>query len=146
MAAPDAPSALSVVVFSGSYDRVHYALAMAAAALSNNQQATLFFTMGATRGLLAGDPSGPGWRHLHATEDGRLPLEADLAATGQGLAGFEELLAACAALGAKVMVCEMGLRALGLELTDLRADVPVMPGGLVTFLSEAPRSGAMVFV
>ncbi len=143
---PPALTALSVVVFSGSYDRVHYALAMAAAALSNNQQATLFFTMGATRGLLAGDASGPGWHRLHGTEDGRRPQDADQAATQRGLGGFEELLAACVALGGRVMVCEMGLRALGLDLADLRGDVPVVPGGLVTFLSEAPRHGATMFV
>lgn len=145
---PDSPSpdSLSIVVFSGGYDRVHYALAMAAAALAANRRATLFFTMGAARGLLSADAEGPGWRHLHPTEDGERPLAADEVLTGRGLGGFEELLAACAALGATVMVCEMGLKALGLQLSDLRDDVPLTPGGLVTFLTEASRHGAMLFV
>ena len=146
MPAAESPSGLSVVVFSGSYDRVHYALAMAAAAVSVNRSATLFFTMGAARALLAADAAGPGWRHLHATEDGRTPEEADFALTERGLGAFEELLGACVTLGAEVMVCEMGLRSLGLDLADLRPDVPVKPGGLVTFLTEAPSATALVFI
>jgi peroxiredoxin family protein len=137
---------LSLVLFSGHYDKVHYALAMAAAALASNRAATLFFTMGAARALLAGDAAGPGWRSLQATEEGAAPLVADAALTEKGVGGFEELLAACVALGGTVMVCEMGLRALGLDLAALRTDVPVAPGGLVSFLADASRHGAVVFV
>lgn len=137
---------LSLVLFSGGYDRVHYALAMAAAALASNRAATLFFTMGAAKALLAPDETGPGWRSLHATEDGIPPLAADAALTEKGVGGFEELLAACVALGATVMVCEMGLRAMGIAPESLRPDVPVTSGGLVTFLADAERQGAMVFV
>jgi peroxiredoxin family protein len=142
----DRPDRLSVVVFSGAFDKVHYALAMAAAAVASNTPATLFFSMGAARALLAEDAAGPGWRALHPTEDGIDPLTADAALTAKGIGGFEELLAACVALGATVMVCEMGLRAQELELTQLRADVPVTPGGLVSFLADASRDGAMVFI
>jgi peroxiredoxin family protein len=119
---------------------------MAAAALASNRTATLFFTMGAARALLAGDAAGPGWRSLLATEDGVSPLVADAALIEKGIGGFEELLAACVALGATVMVCEMGLRALGVELVALRGDVPLTPGGLVSFLADASRHGAVVFV
>ena len=45
------PQKLSVIVFSGDYDRVHYALAMASAAAATNRAVTLFFTMAATRAL-----------------------------------------------------------------------------------------------
>ncbi|WP_241911776.1 DsrE family protein [Telmatospirillum siberiense] len=140
------PDKLSLVLFSGAYDKVHYALAMAAAALASNRMATLFFTMGATRALLAADAGGPGWRDLHPTEDGLAPQVADADLTAKGIGGFEELLAACVALGATVMVCETGLRALGLELSALRSDVPVMPGGLVSFLADASADGAVVFI
>lgn len=140
------PDKLSLVVFSGGYDKVHYALAMAAAALASNRAATLFFTMGALRALLAEDAAGPGWRNLHATEDGVAPLAADAALIQKGIGGFEELLAACVALGATVMVCEMGLRAIGVELGALRSDVPVTPGGLVSFMADASRQGAVVFI
>ena len=145
-AADARPDKLSLVLFSGSFDKVHYALAMAAAALAVNTPVTLFFTMGATRALLAEDDKGPGWRHLLPAEDGLDALIADAALTAKGLGGFEELLSACTALGAQVMVCEMGVRALGLEFSQLRPDVDVTPGGLVTFLGDASKTEAMLFI
>jgi len=145
-AADTAPDKLSLVVFSGAFDRVHYALTMAAAALAVNTPATLFFTMGALRALLPPDAGNGGWRELHHTEDGMSSADADARLLTHHLAGFEEMLSACVALGAKVMVCEMGLRAMGLAAADLRRDVPIAEGGLVTFLGDASRSGALVFI
>ena len=144
--ADNAPKHLSIVVFAGAYDRVHYALTMAAAALAVNTPATLFFTMGALRALLPVGAGTNGWRDLLPTEDGASPAEADARLIARKLAGFEEMLSSCVALGAKVMVCEMGMRAVGLEGAQLRADVPVTPGGLVTFFADASKDGAMVFV
>lgn len=137
---------LTLVVFSGGYDRVHYALAMAAAALAIDRPVTLFFTMGALHGLRRADAEGPGWRHLAPGESGLAPPVADARLTGDRLAGFEELLTACGALGARLMVCEMGLRAVGLAGGDLRDDLRFVPGGLATLLADAPPGGAMVFV
>lgn len=137
---------LSLVVLAGTYDRVHYALAMAAAALAANRQVTLMFTMGGCRALLAADAEGPGWRRLAPGEDGRPPLEADAAHRGLGLGDFEELLAAVVALGGQVMVCEMGLRAIGLTVGELRDDVALTTGGLVTFLTEVTAQGLMTVV
>jgi len=140
-AAETAPRKLSIVVFAGAYDRVHYALTMAAAALAVNTPATLFFTMGALKALTV-----DGWRGLLPGEDGAAPAEADDRMIARGLAGFEEMLSSCVALGATVMACEMGMRAIGLEAGQLRKDVPVTPGGLVTFLADASKDGAMLFV
>ncbi len=141
------PAKLSLVVFSTSYDRVHYALASAAAALSIDTPATLLFTMGAIRALLAPDADGrPGWQNLPAesgADDGAI---RDAALKAKGIGDFEELLAACAALGATIMVCEMGLRAEGIGPTQLRDDLKITEGGLVTFLRDAAPDGAMLFI
>jgi len=135
------PDKLSVIVFSGDFDRVHYALAMAAAAAAVDTPATLFFTMGALRALRRADAGGtPGWAAL----PGAAARDAELVA--RGVAGFETLYAACAALGVRFMVCEMGLAAEGLRRADLRDDAPIEEGGLVTFLADASASGAVVFV
>lgn len=123
---------LSLVVFSGEFERVHYALSMAAGAAATNRPATLFFTMGAARALVD-------WRTLPGAD-----ADADLRA--KGLAGFDELLEACVALGATIMVCEMGLKALGIAPGTLRADLPITPGGIVTFLADASKDGAMLFI
>lgn len=141
------PDKLSIVVFSGEFDRIHYALVMAAAAVASNTAVTLFFTMWAGRALLApGTDGAPAWHRLPVSggAGGAAAMDADFAR--RGVATFEELLSACVALGVTVMVCEMGLKALGMDPDGLRADVPVAKGGVVTFLADASKDGAMLFV
>ena len=127
MASPDK---LSIIVFSGNYDRVHYALVLASAAAATGKKVTLFFTMEGTRALT------PGWADA----------AKETAYAGKGIGTFEELLAACVELEVTFMVCEMGRRAADLEPDDLRDDVPVAEGGAVTFMNDASRHGAMLFV
>jgi len=130
------PDKLSLIVFSGSFERVHYALCTAAAAAATNKPVTLFFTMGATQALRP-----DGWCTLPPTEG-----LTDETLQARGVVGFEEILESCVALGVTIMVCEMGLRALGLEQSDLNPDIPVTPGGLVTFLADASATGGMLFI
>lgn len=125
-----APKNLSIVVFSGEFARVHYALVMASAAAAIGREVTLFFTMEATRAL------APGWADDAA--------EAELA--GKGIGTFEELLQACVEFGVTFMVCEMGRRAVDMAMSDFRDDLPVTEGGVVTFLNQSPADGAMLFV
>ncbi len=139
------PDKLSVIVFSGAFERVHYALATAAAAAAIDTPATLFFTMEATRALAKGTADAPGW-HALATEAGKSAAELDATYRERGVAGFEELLESCVALDVQFLVCEMGLRAIALDATALRDDVPVREGGLVTFLTDASATGAMLFI
>ncbi|CAA7621974.1 conserved hypothetical protein [Magnetospirillum sp. LM-5] len=136
------PDKLSIVVFSGAFDRVHYALVMAAAAVASNTPVTLFFTMWAGRAL----EKDAGWTRLPVSEGGQTALQMDAQFKARHVASFEELLEACVALGVTFMVCEMGLKALGMDPDDLRPDVPVAKGGVVTFLADASKNGAMVFV
>lgn len=138
---------LALVVFSPAFERVHYALAIAAAALACNRPVTLFFAMAATRALARPAADGtPGWAGLATEQSGQSAPEIDSALRAKGIAGFEDLLAACVGLGASVMVCEMGLRALDLTPDALRDDVPLRPGGLVTFLGEIGGAGAPMFI
>lgn len=127
MASPDK---LSLIVQSGEYDRVHYALVMASAALAVGKPVTLLFTMAATRALT------PGW----ADEARETAFATD------GLATFEDLLKACRELDATFMVCELGLRAEKLSAGDLRDDIPITEGSAVSFLSDASDKGAMLYV
>jgi peroxiredoxin family protein len=140
------PDKLSIVVFSGDFDRIHYALVMAAAAVASNTPVTLFFTMWAGRALERPLADGlPAWTRLKSS-DGTPAKEMDDGFKAKGVGSFEELLDACVALGVTFMVCEMGLKALGMDPDGLRPDVPVAKGGVVTFLADASRTGAMVFV
>ncbi|OSQ50217.1 DsrE family protein [Thalassospira alkalitolerans] len=138
----ESPRKLSLVVFSGSFEKVHYALVMASAALASGREVTLFFTMEGCRAVLA--PSG--WRHLRTDAQGATATSIDLSYSQRGIGTFEELLSACVALNAKFMVCEMGLRALGLENDAKREELAIETGGVVTFLNDARQNGEMLFI
>lgn len=139
---------LSLIVFSGDYDRVHYAFVMASAAAATNRPVTMFFTMAGIKALLGPQSNGAaGWAALGAGDNGEGPLDRDAAHGNAGVATLEELLLACAEMDVTVRVCEMGLVAEGLALADLRSDIRVTEGGMVSFLAEAEDDGGrIVFV
>ena len=114
---------LSIIVRSGKYEDVHYALAMAAAAIAVNKPAVLFFTMSGIHALIGPPPPLDGW-------------ERDALNKQRGVGDFETLLQACVELGVRFIVCEMGLRSLAIDRTSLRADVPFTVAGIVTLLEE----------
>lgn len=114
---------LSVIVRSGDYESAHYALALAAAALAVNKPAVLFFTMGGLRALQGPPAPLDGWAR-------------DAVHKERGVGDFETLLAACVELGARFIVCDMGLRSLGIDAGSLRGDVPFTVAGIVTLLEE----------
>ena len=118
---------VSVILRSGDYESAHYALALASAALAVNKPAVLFFTMGGIRALLGPPAAVENW-------------ERDRQNKERGVGDFETLLQASVELGARFIVCEMGLRSLGIDRTQLRADVPFTIAGIVTLLEET-KSG-----
>ena len=141
------PEKLSVVVFSGEFEKVHYALVMASGAAAIGTPVTLFFTMGACRALLAAGADGrAAWRSMPAGEGFADGGAMDDAFAARTCATFEELFSACVELGVRFMVCDMGLRALDLENEPMRGDVTIDTGVVVTFLNDASRDGAMLFV
>jgi peroxiredoxin family protein len=146
-------STIAVIVQSGDFERIHYALALAASALAVNRPAVLFFTGGAIRALLRGDNGFPGWAVLpadaatagaHAVgEHIETGAERDAVLKARGVGDFETLLDACVQLKARIIVCEMGLRAMAIERPALRDDVPVHVAGIVTLYEEA-RGGQIL--
>ena len=114
---------LSIIVRKGDYESAHYALALASAALATNKPAVLFFTMGGIRALMGPPPPLDGW--------GRDALNR-----ARGVGDFETLLQACVEFKARFIVCEMGLRSLGIDRSELRADIPFTIAGIVTLLEE----------
>ncbi len=138
---------LGLILLSGCFDRVHYGLAMASSAAALERPATLLATQGALRALVAEDADGrPGWAGLPLSPELMAPGLADGGALdarnrARGVAGFEELLQACAALGVELIACEMGLRAEGIAASALRRDLPIQRAGLATLLA---RPGQLV--
>ncbi|MEO5335887.1 MAG: DsrE/DsrF/DrsH-like family protein [Magnetospirillum sp. WYHS-4] len=126
----DRPEKLSLVVFSGEAEKVHYALVLASGAAAIDIPVTLFFTMEACRRL----SRAASW------------ADFDAACRAKGIAAFEELLEACRAMGVGFLVCEMGLKAIGMDRSELRDDLPIEIGGVVTFLNGCPPGGNTLFV
>ena len=114
---------VSVILRSGDYESAHYGLALAAAALAVNKQAVLFFTMGGIHALTGPPPALKDW-------------DRDALNRDRGVGDFETLLQACVELGARFIVCEMGLRSLAIDRASLRTDVPFTIAGIVTLLEE----------
>lgn len=145
MAGP-APGYLSIIVFSGACDRVHYALCMASAAAAMDRPVRLFFTMGGLRVLQGANADGvPGWARLDAAEDGTLAATRDADFAEAGIATFEELLAALVGLDADFLACDAGLRALGLTAGDLRPELSVQVGGLAELFAGG-AGGERIFI
>jgi peroxiredoxin family protein len=136
---------LVLIVLSSAFERVHYALATAAAAAAADRPTVLFFTQGAVRAI-AGTDEAPGWARLTVADPslgGADATSLDRAFRARGAAGFEELLAACHELRVAFLVCSMGLRVAEIPRSKLRGDLAIEETGLVDVLS---RGGTLTFV
>lgn len=123
---PEAP--LGLLLLSGTHERAHYAFVLATAAAAIGRPVVLFATNAGCHGLLAD------W-------SGLADPARDAVIRARGVAGLDELREAAVALGVRMLLCEAGMRAEGLE------DRPVLPGvgiaGAVTFLAET-GAGAII--
>ena len=141
-----AKGGLALIVLEGSYERVHYALAMAASAAAIGRKVTLFFTNHGLQALVATREGLPGWHRLRGDAEGRSAQKQDQARIAAKVGGFDELLAACVELGARLMACEMGLRNARLSVEDLRPDLPIEVTGLVTLYADLPADCRLVVI
>ncbi|TXL70188.1 hypothetical protein FHP25_35745 [Vineibacter terrae] len=139
-------ASLSIIALSGDFERVHYALAMASAARAVGRDVTLFFTQGALHALRHDRHGRPGWAALPAdlTSDGQTGAARDDDFKARGVGDFETLLAACVELGVRFIVCEMGLRAQGIDPASLRGDLVYEVAGIVTLLEATPPGAQVV--
>ena len=141
----DTKTPLILVVLSGAFERVHYALATAAAAAALDRPTTLFFAQGSVRAI-AGTKAAPGWHRLTVEDQnlgGKDAAALDTAFRNRGVAGFEELLTACGELNVTLLVCSMGLRVADLTRQQLRGDLVISETGLTDVLS---RPGTPIFI
>ncbi|MBO6518588.1 MAG: DsrE/DsrF/DrsH-like family protein [Rhodospirillales bacterium] len=135
-------SKLSLVVASGTYEKVHYAFVMATGAAAIGIPVTMFFTMGACRAVL----DGAGWHELPSELEGMRSRDRDEDFGEKGVATLDELIESAAELGITFMVCEMGLRAESLEDRHPRPGLDLARTGVVTFLNDAEPDGSIVYI
>jgi hypothetical protein len=135
---------LCIVLLSGSFERIHYALCMASPAAALGRPVTLFVTLGALRALVAAE-MGPTTR---LDEPARRPQHRRLRteprwmpATGHAAWSASKNCCRPAPPSGPVHGLEMGLRTLGLTSGALRSHVKLEPGGLATLFA---RGGQIV--
>ena len=111
---------LGVLLLSGGHDRIHYAYVTAAGAAALGRTVVLFASNRGCLGL-ATDWSG-------IDDSAR-----DTRVRASGVAGLDELREACVELGVRMIACEAGLRAEGIDPAALLPGVEI--AGIATFLS-----------
>ena len=111
---------LGLLLLSGAHDRVHYAFVLAAGAAALGRSVVLFATNRGCLGL-ASDWS--------ALED---PAR-DERVRAAGVAGLDELREAALELGVRLIACDAGLRAEGIDPARLLPGAEV--AGVATFLA-----------
>jgi peroxiredoxin family protein len=127
---PSEPSTLGILLVSGTHDRAHYAFVLASGAAALGRRVVLFAT---NRGCLAL------FRDWSALAD----ADRDSLIQGRGVAGLATLRDACIELGVRLIACEAGLRAEGLDPAQLLPEVEI--AGVATFL-EAVNTGQIVSI
>lgn len=122
--------ALGVLLLSGDHDRAHYAFVVASGAAAIGRAVTVFATNRGCHALFA-DWSGL----VDAGRDDRIQAA--------GVAGLATLRDACVEMDVRLMACEAGPRAEGLDAARLLPSVQV--AGIATFLS-AVGTGQIVTI
>ncbi|MBW4091752.1 MAG: hypothetical protein HIU82_11695 [Proteobacteria bacterium] len=121
---PGADRTLAILLASADHGRAHAAFILATGAAALGRPVVLFATNAGCRALLA-DPS--------ALEDAGREQRVQAA----GVAGIAELRAAAVELRVRLIACDSGLRAEGLQTAPLCPGVEV--AGVATFLVAAGR-------
>ncbi len=127
-ARPVPSDTLGILLLSGTHDRAHYAFVLASGAAALGRRVVLFATNAGCHALFSD------WSELvDAARDERV--------RAAGVAGLAELREASQELDVRMIACEAGLRAEGLDAARLLPGVEV--AGVATFL-EAVGAGQML--
>ena len=110
---------LGLLLLSGSHDRAHYAFVLASGAAALGREVVLFAT-------------NTGCHALFTDWSGLADAGRDDRVRASGVAGLAELREACREMGVRMIACEAGLRAEGLNAASLLPAVEV--AGVATLL------------
>jgi uncharacterized protein len=111
---------LGILLLSGTHDRAHYAFVLASGAAAVGRQVVVFAT-------------NAGCHALFKDWSGLADANRDARVEAAGVAGLDTLRDATLELGVRLIACEAGLRAEGLDPSLLLPQVEV--AGVATFLS-----------
>lgn len=154
---------LSLIVFSGSLDRLIAAFVLATGAAAMGMQVSMFFTFWATAALRRDAARLPkswlermfGWMLPKGSR--RLPLsQMNMAGGGplmiryvmkkKGVASVEEMMTLAAELGVVIHVCSMSMDLLGMKEGEMLAYPGLSYCGVAKFLETAAPGKITLFV
>ena len=152
---------LSMVVFSGDLDRVLAAFVIASGAAASGMEVSMFFTFWGLTALrqrresrcktlfqkLMGLMTPVGIRGLGVSKMNFGGIGAKMLRTmmrQQGVPQPEEMAQMARELGVRIVACQMSMDVMGIHKEELIDGVEV--GGVATFLGEATRSKATLFI
>jgi peroxiredoxin family protein len=152
---------LSMVVFSGDLDRVLAAFVIASGAAASGMEVLMFFTFWGLTALrqrresrgktlfqkLMGWMTPVGIRGLGVSKMNFGGIGAKMLRTmmrQQGVPQPEEMAQMARELGVRIVACQMSMDVMGIHKEELIDGVEV--GGVATFLGEATRSKATLFI
>lgn len=121
---------LGILLLSGSFERAHYALVLAAGAAALDRPVVLFATNGGLHALCRD------WSGLEGSG-------SDATLQSRGVAGFAALREVLVPLGVRLLACEAGLRAIALDPDALLDEVERV--GIPSFLA-AVGDGQMLSI
>lgn len=155
---------VSIVCFSGEWDRLFAAFVIANGSLALGQEVHLFFTFWAAAALRAGTRSRTEKEFLDRVLGGVLPAGPERAPLSKmnffglgkwffrrrmrarGVPGLSELVLQARELGAHFHVCEMSTDLLGFDMADFGEAGSVEACGVATFMSTAVKSQVTLFI
>ena len=152
---------LSMVVFSGDLDRVLASFVIASGAAASGMEVSMFFTFWGLTALrqrresrgktlfqkLMGWMTPVGIRGLGVSKMNFGGIGAKMLRTmmrQQGVPQPEEMAQMARELGVRIVACQMSMDVMGIHKEELIDGVEV--GGVATFLGEATRSKATLFI
>lgn len=152
---------VSLVVFSGDLDKVLAGFVMATGAAAVGMEVSMFFTFWGLSALKKGrrfrgkKPLEKAFALLTPGSSRSLGLsQKNFAGIGarlmrkmmrdQGIASLEELVQMAHDLGVRIVACQMSMDVMGIAKEELLDEIEV--GGVATFLGDAARSKAALFI
>lgn len=156
---------VSLVCFSGDWDRLFAAFVVANGALAMGQEVHMFFTFWATAALRDGASAGARQKGLMERVIGRMmPAGADRAPLSRmnwgglgklfiakrmkrcGIDRLSVLVAQAQELGAHLHLCEMSSGILGIDCDELIGNDTINACGVATFLTTALKGKVVLFI
>ena len=135
---------VSVICFSGEWDRLFAALTIAAGALAMGMEASIYFTFwGLQRLQKDGLEKGP-LSKMHMLGLGKEMIKQRMERAN--VASLEKLMTDFKELGGRIIACEMTMEIMGIEREDLREEWIDEYGAVGSYIQEARDSAISLFI